>query len=246
MPRVNSFETDHPTHIPRMTEPTVDSTIWAAPNAAVAEFEGGTSELVLMGRSLKALKIMARISNESMRSSEALVASQQTLVNLIRKQVDNALLQGNAGANITGLIPSAGTTVKHSRFVGDALLNSSTTVTSATPAFTSGDVRSFVTGTGIPAGATIAPVTNATTVVLSAAATATGSGVTITITTNYAIYDRLVDALTASQVAYADPKYWIINARTIGVLRKLEDTQGHPLLSPDTTVEGAEIPLVAR
>jgi HK97 family phage major capsid protein len=240
MPGVNSFQTDHPTHIPRMTEPSVDSTIWAAPNAAVAEFEGGTSELVLMGRSLKALKIMVKISNESMRSSEALVASQQTIVNLMRKQVDSALLNGNAGANITGLIPSAGTTVKHSRFVADAVLNSSTTVTSATAAFTSADVGSFITGAGIPAGATIASVTNATTVVISAAATATATSVTITITTNYAIYDRLVDALTASQDAYADPKFWIINAQTIGVLRKLKDSQGHPLLSPDTTIQGAE------
>jgi hypothetical protein len=37
--------------------------------------------------------------------------------------------------------------------------------------------------------------------VISSAATATATGVTITITTNYAIYDRLVDALTASQDA---------------------------------------------
>ena len=240
MPGVNTVQTDHPLHIPRMTEPSVDSTIWAAPNAAVAEFEGGTSELVLMGRSLKALKVMVRISNESMRSSEALTASQLTITNLLRKQVDAALFQGNAGANITGLIPSAGTTVKHSRFVTDAVLNSSTTVTSATAAFTSADVGSFMTGTGIPSGATIASVTNATTVILSAAATATATGVTITITTNYAIYDRLVDALTASQDAYADPRFWVINAQTIGVLRKLKDSQGHPLLSPDTTVQGAE------
>jgi hypothetical protein len=57
---------------------------------------------------------------------------------------------------LTGLIPSAGTTVKHSRFVADAVLNSSTTVTSATAAFTSADVGSFITGAGIPALATIA------------------------------------------------------------------------------------------
>jgi HK97 family phage major capsid protein len=68
----------------------------------------------------------------------------------------------------------------------------------------------------------------------------TASGVTITITTNYAIYDRPVDALTASQDAYADPKFWIINAQTIGALRKLKDTLGRPRLSPDTTVQGAE------
>ena len=177
-----------------------------------------------------------------MRSSDALGASQIMLVNQIRKAVDNALLQGNATAGITGLIPQAGTTIKHSRFVADGdTTSTSTTVTSATAAFTSADVGSFVTGAGIPAGATIASVTNATTVVISAAATATATGVTLTITTNYAVYDRLVDALTAAQDAYADPKFWIINSQTIGVLRKLKDTQGHPLLSPDTTQQGAEM-----
>ena len=67
------------------------------------------------------------------------------------------------------------------RSVTDGVLNSTTTVTSATAAFTSADVGSAITGTGIPAGATIASVTNATTVVISAAATATATGVTLTI-----------------------------------------------------------------
>lgn len=240
MPGVNSFQTDQPTHIPVMHEPTVDSTIWSAPNGLVAEFEGGTAEVVLMGRALHALKIMVRISNESMRSSEALTASQITIVNLLRKQVDIALFQGNSGAGITGLIPQAGTTIVHSRKVTDGVLNSSTTVTSATAAFTSADVGSFVTGTGIPAAATIASVTNATTIILSAAATATASGVTLTFTVQETILAQMVDALTASQDAYASPKFWVINAQTIGVLRKLTDTLGRPLLTPDLTMQGAE------
>ncbi len=86
LPGVNSFQTDHPTHIPCMTEPVVYSTVWSAPNGLVAELEGGTGELVLMGRSLKALKVMVRISNESMRSSEALTTSQLTIVNLLRNR----------------------------------------------------------------------------------------------------------------------------------------------------------------
>jgi HK97 family phage major capsid protein len=65
--------------------------------------------------------------------------------------------------------------------------------------------------------------------------------VTLTITTNYNIYDRLVNALTASQDAYADPRFWVINAQTIGVLRRLKDSQGHPLLQPDTTQQGADM-----
>lgn len=63
----------------------------------------------------------------------------------------------------------------------DGVTNSTTTLTSATAAFTSADVGRTVAGTGIPALTTIASVTNATTVIMSAAATATASGVTITL-----------------------------------------------------------------
>lgn len=68
------------------------------------------------------------------------------------------------------------------RTVADGVTNSSTTVTSATAAFSSFDVGAAITGAGIPGSTTIASVTNATTVVLSAAATATASGVSLTIT----------------------------------------------------------------
>ena len=69
------------------------------------------------------------------------------------------------------------------RFVHDAhVTTGSTTVTSASAAFVSAfDVHLPVTGTGIPAGASIASVTNATTIVLSAAATATSTTGSLTI-----------------------------------------------------------------
>lgn len=63
----------------------------------------------------------------------------------------------------------------------DFVLNSTTTVTSATAGFTSADVGRKITATGIPTTATIASVTNPTTVVLTQAATATASGVTGTV-----------------------------------------------------------------
>ncbi len=68
-----------------------------------------------------------------------------------------------------------------SRTVTDGVLNSTTTLTSATANFVSTDVGRLVTATGVTAGTTIASVTNSTTVVLSAAATATASGVSVTI-----------------------------------------------------------------
>lgn len=56
----------------------------------------------------------------------------------------------------------------------------STTIGSATASFTSADIGRTVTGTGIPAGATIVSITSSTAVVISAAATATASAVALT------------------------------------------------------------------
>lgn len=67
------------------------------------------------------------------------------------------------------------------RSVTDGVLNTTTTVTSASAAFTQADKGKLIAGTGITAGTTIASVTNATTIVLSAAATATATGVTLAI-----------------------------------------------------------------
>jgi hypothetical protein len=67
-----------------------------------------------------------------------------------------------------------------SRSVTDAVLNATTKVTSATADFVVLDVGRPVTGTGIPAGTTIASVENSTTITLSAAATSTASNVSLT------------------------------------------------------------------
>lgn len=70
------------------------------------------------------------------------------------------------------------------RVTDGATTNTSTTVTSATAAFTSDDVGETIVGTGIPGGARIVSVTNATTVVISAAATATATGLALRIAQN--------------------------------------------------------------
>lgn len=102
------------------------------------------------------------------------------------------------------------------RTVADgATTNSSTAVTSATAAFTAGDVGRTISGTGITAGTVIASVTSATAAVLSVAATATGTGVTFTIgavlaTASYAAgwrpfsFDECVVSLNGTQVASAN------------------------------------------
>lgn len=63
----------------------------------------------------------------------------------------------------------------------DAVLNTTTLLTSATAAFTSADIGAAITGNGIPAGTTIAAVVSATNITLSAAATASATGVAIAI-----------------------------------------------------------------
>ena len=90
-----------------------------------------------------------------------------------------------------------------SRVVADGVTNATTTITSATAAFTSTDVGSFITGTGIPAGATIASVTNSTTAVLSAAATTTATGVSLTITNQKG--DGNSDLYILSDATHPDP-----------------------------------------
>ncbi|MCA1683783.1 MAG: tandem-95 repeat protein, partial [Actinobacteria bacterium] len=69
------------------------------------------------------------------------------------------------------------------RTVSDgARTSGSTTVTSASAAFTAADVNASISGTGIPVGARISAVTDATTVTISSAATSTGTNTTLTIT----------------------------------------------------------------
>jgi len=88
-----------------------------------------------------------------------------------------------ASAPVAIIKPTTATssTIQLGRQVTDGVLTSgSTTLTSATAAFTSADNGATAIGTGIPAGATLTFV-NATTATLSAAATASGTGVTVTI-----------------------------------------------------------------
>jgi hypothetical protein len=85
-------------------------------------------------------------------------------------------------------VPLTVSPISVGRTFADGVTNSTTTLTSATAAFVSGDVGRLVVGAGIPTviGTTasytyIASVTNGTTVVLSQAATATATGVSITL-----------------------------------------------------------------
>src|SRR5204863_4091759 len=59
----------------------------------------------------------------------------------------------------------------------DGVTNTDTSFVSASAVFNAGDAGKPIVGTGIPAGTIIATVTNATTLVLSAATTATATGV---------------------------------------------------------------------
>ena len=68
------------------------------------------------------------------------------------------------------------------RSVSDGVFNSTSTVTSAAANFTSADVGSLVTGTGVPTGTYIGAVVSESNVTLTNPTTATGTGRSITIT----------------------------------------------------------------
>jgi hypothetical protein len=67
------------------------------------------------------------------------------------------------------------------RSVADMVTNSTTTITSATAAFTENDIGKPVSGTNISAGAVIVSLNSATSAVISIAATGTGSSGTLAI-----------------------------------------------------------------
>lgn len=82
-------------------------------------------------------------------------------------------------AGTTLLVDIYGSPDGSTRTVTDGVTNTDTSLVSATAAFVAGDVGASVWGAGIPANTHILSVTNATTVVLSAATTATATSVTI-------------------------------------------------------------------
>ena len=122
------------------------------------------------------------------------------------------------------------------RKVSDGAINSTTTLTSATAAFTTSDIGKPVdvqlTGgvAGVPSGAVITGVTNATTVTISIAATSTGTG---TLTIGDGVSRTVTDAvlngtrtITSSAASFT--------ARDVG---KLVAGNGIPS-SPVTTITG--------
>lgn len=103
------------------------------------------------------------------------------------------------------------------RTVTDGVLAASTTVTSATAAFTSSDVGAAISGGTIPANSTISSVTNSTTVIISAAASGSASGVTLTITkTNAFAASTFGTALTSAFASSAGTIQTLTDAQVTG------------------------------
>ena len=98
--------------------------------------------------------------------------------------------QNFLGGRLLYAVPAASTVIT------DGVSNSTTTITSATAAFTAADVGATITGTDLPAAVYIASVTNATTAVLSAAATGTGSARTWTINRHQVLHSAALAAMS--------------------------------------------------
>ena len=113
------------------------------------------------------------------------------------------------------------------RLVTDGVENGSTTITSATAAFTSNDVNGLVVGAGIPANTTIASVTDSQTAVLNHAATATATGVTLAIQPGAGSANALAESV-------------ILRAGTKPVLRPNGSGKGVAALNSDFSSPGYE------
>jgi hypothetical protein len=86
------------------------------------------------------------------------------------------------------------------RTLMDAFTTSgSTTITSNTAYFTAADVGKPIVGAGIPAGATVAAVTNSTTATLSVAATADEGNLTVTIGGTVVVYAVSGNTITRTE-----------------------------------------------
>ncbi|HUY10591.1 MAG TPA: hypothetical protein VMW80_14310 [Candidatus Dormibacteraeota bacterium] len=87
------------------------------------------------------------------------------------------------------------------RTVTDGVIQAgSATLTSATAAFTSGDVGTGIYCSGVPVGTTILSVSSATTVVFSAAASVSATGVALAISTPIAV--GATDTLSVSNLKF--------------------------------------------
>jgi plastocyanin len=132
-------------------------------------------------------------------------ARQDTTTSSVWGAPSGGTITNSAGAvSFTGMpactIASIELWDSYTRSVSDGVTNSTTTITSATAAFTAEDVGRAISGsTDIPAGTIIASVTNSTTAVLSQAATGSHSSQTF----NIGPTRRWFGALTASKTVNA-------------------------------------------
>ncbi|MGI8847928.1 MAG: phage major capsid protein [Candidatus Dormibacteria bacterium] len=110
---IHSHSISGPLHLPTLDVPVNPTTAFHAAGDEIIPVAATTNEVVLFPRGLKGLKIIVLISNETIRSAAAdpLSAATEIITKRLTKVVDTALLAGNSGAGITGLLPLAGTTI---------------------------------------------------------------------------------------------------------------------------------------
>jgi HK97 family phage major capsid protein len=161
-----------PLHLPAIATDPLGDGAWRGPNELITPTDLSTSEVVLLPRGLKAVKVIVVLSNETVRSSGGLGAAQVLITARLVEAIDKALLCGSSAAGITGLVASAGTTIAHS---------------------------------------------------------------------TEPVLDDFFDALTDAEDASASPRVWLVNTRTLGAIRKIRDTLGHPLLAPNPAQVGGDM-----
>ena len=116
------------------------------------------------------------------------------------------------------------------RTVADGVLNSTTTVTSATAAFTASDVGAQITGSGIPAGTTILSVDSGSSITLSQPVL--GDAVTVTLVIGQSRYQ-----VTGNRYQWAYATDWLYTCAGAANIYPWDFRQGSPDFPVDNLAE---------
>ena len=147
---------------------------------------------------LSAYLFMARNLERLMKTQEQDRKSRTALFYFTQDVGSAVAVTTATSTNLTVMVPSMLTLGNCSTTLGSATITCTSTASLVGP-FTSSATKWSISGLGIPSSATISSVTNATTLVMSTAATATGAGLTLSVAKPMAVsyvWDSAAGTLT--------------------------------------------------
>lgn len=165
------------------TSPTFDSgeVATTVPRFALSSPVTRTASVTIPSASVSNKALTANVATLTTSAAHDFVSGQQVVVSGVDATFDGTYTIESVPTATTFTYAKTAADVASVAATGTAL---STSITTATAVFDSGDVGAAISGTGIPSGTTIASVTSSTAATMSAAATASGT-VTATISRSY-------------------------------------------------------------